>query len=49
MNFVRPESQIYLSGSEQMVEQLRTALQKDYKIPQYRLAFDYFDGYTELI
>lgn len=48
MKFVRPESQIYLSGSEQMVEQLRTALQKHHGIPQYRLAFDYFDGYTEL-
>jgi ferredoxin-NADP reductase len=48
MKFVRTETQIYLSGSESLVEQLRQSLQQDYKIPQYRLAFDFFDGYTEL-
>lgn len=48
MRHVQPYSQIYLSGTEQMVEQLRIALQTEYKIPQYRLAFDFFEGYTEI-
>jgi ferredoxin-NADP reductase len=47
MEYVRDESQIYLSGTERMVEEIRKSLQDDYKIPQYRIAFDYFDGYTE--
>jgi ferredoxin-NADP reductase len=46
MKFVKPETQIYLSGTESMVEQLRHGLQSTHKIPQYRIAFDYFSGYT---
>jgi ferredoxin-NADP reductase len=48
MKYVKPGSQIYLSGTEPMVEQLRQSLQNDFNIPQYRLVFDYFDGYTDL-
>lgn len=40
-------AQIYLSGSESMVEQFRSSLYSDYRIPQYQVAFDYFDGYIE--
>lgn len=43
-----PEAQIYISGAEAMVEQLRTELQRDFGIEHYRIAYDYFDGYTEL-
>lgn len=42
----KPDSQIYISGAEQMVEQLRHELQKTYEVEQYRIAFDFFDGYT---
>lgn len=49
MEFVKPEAQIYLSGTEQMVEQLRHGLLDNHKIPQYRIAFDYFSGYTSEI
>lgn len=48
MKYVGPDSQIYLSGSESMVSELQQTLQKAFKIPQYRIAFDYFDGYVEL-
>ncbi len=44
---LQPESQIYLSGSMRMVESLRSSLETDYSIPQYRIVFDYFDGYAE--
>jgi NAD(P)H-flavin reductase len=45
---LKPEAQVYISGAETMVEQLRTELEKDFGIPQYRLAYDYFDGYSVL-
>lgn len=41
-----PDCQVYISGSEQMVEQLRTELFTRYQVPQYQVAFDYFDGYV---
>lgn len=44
----KPDAQIYLSGTESMVEQLRHDLQQKYAVPQYRIAFDFFEGYTEL-
>lgn len=43
----QPNAQIYLSGSESMVESLRRNLQSTYGIPQYRLVFDYYDGYID--
>lgn len=48
MHYVQNNSQIYLSGAESMVEQLRTELEKDHKVDQYRIAFDYYEGYSEL-
>jgi ferredoxin-NADP reductase len=48
MQYVQPTSQIYISGAEHMVEQLYHELLDMYKIPQYRIAFDYFEGYTDL-
>lgn len=42
-----PESQIYLSGAQSMVESLRAELETTHNVPQYRIAFDYFDGYSE--
>lgn len=48
VRFVKPNSQIYISGAEKMVEQLRIELEKEHGIPQYRIAHDYFDGYSEL-
>lgn len=47
MQHVTDNTQIYVSGTEKMVEEIRASLQKDYGIQQYRIAFDYFDGYTE--
>lgn len=44
---MKPDAQVYISGTEKMVDQLVHELQDDYHIPQYRLAFDFFDGYTE--
>lgn len=46
MDFVKPSSQVYLSGTETMVEQLRRGLQDQFDMPQYRIAFDYFSGYS---
>jgi ferredoxin-NADP reductase len=43
-----PDSQVYISGAEKMVEQLQQELQKEFNLPQYRLAFDFFEGYTDL-
>lgn len=43
---MKPGSQIYISGGEQMVEQLYHELQDNYGVEQYRIAHDYFDGYT---
>ena len=40
-------AQVYLSGSMTMVEELRGELQSTFNLPQYRIAFDYFDGYTQ--
>lgn len=48
MKYAGDEAMVYISGSERMVEQLRTELEQDFKLPQYRLAFDYYDGYTDL-
>lgn len=44
---MKPEAQIYISGTEKFVDQLVHELQDSYHIPQYRIAFDFFDGYTE--
>lgn len=41
-----PDAQIYISGSESMVGEIRGDLENKYSIPQYRIASDYFDGYT---
>jgi ferredoxin-NADP reductase len=46
--YISDPTQVYLSGAEQMVEQFRRELLDTYKLPQYRLVFDFFDGYTEL-
>jgi ferredoxin-NADP reductase len=46
-NAAGADAQIYISGSQTMVEHLRSELEGKYGIPQYRIAFDYFDGYVE--
>lgn len=48
MEHAAGDSQIYISGTEAMVNQLQEELQHTYNVPQYRLAFDYFEGYSEL-
>ena len=48
VTYLRPNSQIYLSGTEKMVEQLYDELTGQLHIEQYRIAHDYFSGYTEL-
>lgn len=46
---IQDNSQIYLSGTEHMVEQFRRELQQQYGVAHYRIVFDYFDGYTDTI
>lgn len=48
VRYAKPEAQVYLSGSQSMIEQLQQELIRTHKIPQYRLAFDYFEGYNDL-
>jgi ferredoxin-NADP reductase len=43
----KSDTQIYLSGTESMVEQFRAGLRAA-GIANTQIAFDYFDGYTEL-
>ena len=47
MEYASPNAQIYLSGGESMVEGLHHSLEKDFGVPQYRLVFDFFDGYND--
>jgi ferredoxin-NADP reductase len=48
MKYAGNDAMVYISGTETMVEQLQQELQTVHKLPQYRLAFDYYDGYTDL-
>jgi ferredoxin-NADP reductase len=48
MKHAGSDAQIYISGAEHMVNQLQQELQHEYKVPQYRVAFDYYEGYPEL-
>lgn len=48
ISLAKPESQIYISGTQQMVEQLTQELKTIHHVPQYRVAFDYFEGYSEV-
>lgn len=48
MRYSSMDAQIYLSGAENMVEQLRHSLENEFKVDQYRIAFDFYEGYTEL-
>ncbi|HSH18402.1 MAG TPA: FAD-dependent oxidoreductase [Candidatus Saccharimonadales bacterium] len=45
---LQPSSQVYLSGTESMVEQFRKELERDFGVAQYRIVYDYFEGYTDL-
>lgn len=47
MAALKPNSQIYLSGGQSMVESLRRELETVHEIEHYRIVFDYFDGYVE--
>jgi ferredoxin-NADP reductase len=42
----KPDSQIYLSGSEHFVEDLHQQLHA-HGIPGYRIVFDFYEGYSE--
>ena len=44
--YLKPDSMVYISGTESMVEQLHHELEDIYKMPQYRIAFDFFGGYA---
>jgi ferredoxin-NADP reductase len=48
MRYAGQDAQVYISGAQNMVNQLQQELQRIHKLPQYRLAFDYFEGYSDL-
>lgn len=43
-----PDSLLYISGSERFVEGLRQELQRDFGVPNEKIIYDFFDGYSEL-
>ena len=43
-----PDSLLYISGSEHFVESLRQELQRDFGVPNEKIIYDFFDGYSEL-
>ncbi len=47
IRYAGPDALIYISGGQQMVEQLVLELQSTYKLPQHRLAYDYYEGYPD--
>lgn len=48
IQYLPPDGQVYLSGTERMVEQLRRELEHDHGVEHYRIVFDYYEGYQEL-